>query len=69
MRPLRPRHLRGTEGEKHMSDFGEAPIKMEGGIADPDAFTWSCACGACKARYQRWKEAFDAQQKQLKDPK
>ncbi|CAB5224435.1 hypothetical protein UFOVP393_78 [uncultured Caudovirales phage] len=50
-----------------MSDFGEAPIKMEGGIADPDAFTWSCECDECSEHYQRWKEAFDAQQKQLKE--
>jgi len=46
--------------------FGEAPIKMEGGIADPDAFTWECNCEVCKERYARWKAAFDIQQKQLR---
>ena len=52
-----------------MSDFGDAPIKMEGGIADPDEFTWICECDACKARYQTWKKLFDVQQQQLKEKK
>jgi hypothetical protein len=55
-----------TTGE-HMNGFGDAPIKMEGGIADPDEFTWECNCKACKVKYQKWKAAFDAQQKQLKE--
>ena len=50
-----------------MTKFGDAPIKMEGGIADPDEFTWECNCKACKVKYQKWKAAFDAQQKQLKE--
>ena len=50
-----------------MNDFGKATIKMEGGIADPDEFTWGCNCEDCQEKYQKWKEAFDAQQKQLKE--
>ena len=50
-----------------MIDYGKAPIKMEGGIANPDDFTWECSCEDCKVKYQNWKEAFDIQQKQLKE--
>ena len=50
-----------------MSNFGQTPIKMEGGIADPDEFTWECHCEDCQVKYQKWKEAFDIQQKQLKE--
>jgi hypothetical protein len=50
-----------------MKGFGLAPIKMEGGVADPDAFTWECYCEACRVKYQKWKEAFDAQQKECKE--
>jgi hypothetical protein len=37
------------------SGFGLAPIKKEGSIADPDEFTWECACEACALKYQKWK--------------
>jgi len=47
--------------------FGMVPIVMEGGIADPDRFIWECNCNKCQIRYQKWKEAFDAQQKQLEE--
>lgn len=50
-----------------MTGFGLAPIKMEGGIADPDAFVWECNCEDCQVRYQEWKAAFDKQQKQLSE--
>jgi len=50
-----------------MTELGKAPIKMEGGIADPDEFAWECACEKCREKYAKWKEAFDAQQKQLKE--
>ena len=46
--------------------FGRAPIKMEGGIADPDEFTFECGCEKCKERYRKWKEKFDAEQKTLR---
>lgn len=46
--------------------FGDAPIKMEGGIADPDEFVWECNCKDCQVRYQEWKKEFDQQQQQLK---
>jgi hypothetical protein len=49
-----------------MTDFGSAPIKMEGGIADPDDFEWGCDCEACALKYEKWKEAYDIQQKQLR---
>ena len=42
-----------------------APIKMEGGIADPDEFVWECNCEDCQVRYTEWKAAFDQQQKEL----
>lgn len=49
-----------------MTDWGKAPIRMEGGFADPDEFTWECNCEDCKIKYQMWKEAYDNQQKQLR---
>jgi hypothetical protein len=58
---------KGLRMNKQQYDFGKAPIVMEGGTADPDAFTWECACNDCQAKYAKWKEAFDAQQKQLKE--
>jgi len=48
------------------SGFGLAPIKKEDSIADPDEFTWECACEACALKYQKWKELFDIQQKELR---
>jgi hypothetical protein len=50
-----------------MIDYGKAPIKMEGGIANPDDFTWQCNCEECKAQHQKWKEEFDKQQEQLRN--
>jgi len=47
-------------------DYGRAPIKMEGGIADPDAFTWECNCEDCKEKYAKWKIKYEEQQKQLR---
>ena len=49
--------------------FGLAPIKKEGSIADPDEFTWECDCEACALKYQKWKEQFDIQQKELRGEK
>ena len=46
-----------------MIKFGDAPIKKEGGIADPDEFTWECNCKKCQVKYQKWKLAFSAEQK------
>lgn len=48
------------------NDFGRAPIKSEGGLADPDEFTWECFCDDCLRKYAAWKEAYDIQQKQLR---
>jgi len=48
-----------------MKGFGMAPIVREGGIADPDRFTWKCnleTCETCRARYQNWKKLFDEEQ-------
>jgi len=45
--------------------FGMAPIKTEGDIPDPDAYTWECACDDCKEKYASWKAAFDIQQKEI----
>jgi hypothetical protein len=54
---------------KHMTKFGDAPIVREGGIADPDRYTWQCdldKCKKCRDHYADWKAAFDAEQKQLR---
>tara|TARA_R110000868_G_scaffold317195_1_gene578013 strand:+ start:69 stop:239 length:171 start_codon:yes stop_codon:yes gene_type:complete len=51
------------------SGFGLAPIKREGSVADPDEFTWECACEACALKYQKWKELFDIQQKKMRGEK
>jgi hypothetical protein len=45
-----------------------APIKMEGGIADPDEFRWECNCEACREKYRSWKAEYEAQQKELREP-
>jgi len=52
--------------DKPMTGFGMAPIVMEGGIADPDAFTWECNCEVCKERYAKWKDKYEEQQKKLR---
>jgi hypothetical protein len=46
--------------------FGQAPIKGEGMIADPDEFTFECDCEKCKAKYLKWKHAFNAQQEAMR---
>jgi hypothetical protein len=41
--------------------FGLAPIKREGGIANPDEFTWECdlsKCDKCREKYLNWKKAY-----------
>ena len=48
-----------------MAGFGEAPIVIEGGIADPDMYTWECDCEKCQEKYDNWKKKFDAQQKRF----
>jgi len=50
-----------------MTKFGDAPIKREGDTVDPDECTWECDCEKCQAKYNQWKEAFDAQQKQYEE--
>jgi hypothetical protein len=42
-----------------MTKFGDAPIKREGDIVDPDECTWECDCEKCQAKYQKWKAAYD----------
>jgi hypothetical protein len=42
-----------------MTKFGDAPIKREGDIVDPDECTWECDCEKCQARYQKWKAAYN----------
>ena len=56
-----------SNGIRRMTGFGSAPIKMEGGIADPDEFTFACVCQKCQEKYDKWKAAYEAQQKQLKE--
>ena len=42
-----------------MTKFGDASIKREGDIVDPDECTWECDCEKCQAKYQKWKAAYD----------
>jgi hypothetical protein len=42
-----------------MTKFGDAPIKREGDIVDPDECTWECNCEKCQAKYKKWKAAYD----------
>jgi len=42
-----------------MTKFGDAPIKREGDIVDPDECTWECDCEKCQAKYKKWKAAYD----------
>lgn len=55
--------------DKPISAYGRAPNKMEGGIADPDEFTFACECEKCKKKYEKWKAAYEAQQKELRGEK
>jgi len=41
--------------------FKAAPIKREGGVMDPDDFTWGCdldKCEKCRAKYDNWKQKY-----------
>jgi hypothetical protein len=53
--------------DKPISNFGLAPIKGEGIIADPDEYEWKCGCAKCEERYRHWKNDFDVQQKALRE--
>jgi hypothetical protein len=52
--------------DKPMSAFGSAPIKIEGGISNPDEFSFACVCEKCQEKYHKWKAEYEAQQKQLR---
>jgi len=52
--------------DKPISSYGRAPIKMEGGIANPDEFSFACVCEKCQQKYCDWKAAYEAQQKELR---
>ena len=45
--------------------FGRAPIKMEGGVADPDECEWDFSDPKELALYKDWKAQFDAEQDRL----
>lgn len=50
-------------------NFGLAPIVREGGIADPDRYTWQCnlaKCKKCRAKYNNWKTLFDEEQEKFR---
>ena len=49
-----------------ISGFGSAPIKMEGGISNPDEWTFECQCGECLELRKKWQAEYEAQQKQLR---
>ena len=52
-----------------MTGFGLAPIKREGGVADPDAYTWDCQCQKCTEYRAEWKRRFLLDQELLKKQK
>lgn len=50
-----------------LSGFGLAQVMREGDIMNPDDFEWqhnphTGRCDKCKARYQKWKALYQAQQ-------
>ena len=50
--------------------FGLAPIKMEGGIANPDEFAWECdlnKCEQCRTKYLNWKQKYMEEQDMLRN--
>jgi len=55
--------------DRPLGDFGRAPIKMEGGIVNPDEFSFACECEKCQKKYREWKAAYEAQQKELRGEK
>jgi hypothetical protein len=52
-----------------MTGFGLAPIKREGGIADPDAYTWDCQCQKCTEYRAEWKRLFLQDQELIEQQK
>ena len=56
--------------EDKLFGFDPAPIRMEGGIANPDEFTWECdlsKCETCMARYLNWKQKYTEEQDALRN--
>jgi hypothetical protein len=52
-----------------LSGFGRAPIKMEGGITNPDEFTFECdlnKCESCRTKYLAWRQAYEEQQQEIR---
>ncbi len=47
-------------------NYGRAPVKAEGGIADPDEWTFQCHCGECQELRKKWQADYEEQQKQLR---
>ena len=52
--------------DKPISDFGRAPIKMEGGISDPGEWDFQCPCEDCKKLRKECYAKYEAQQKKLR---
>jgi len=52
--------------EQPISEFGRAPIKMEGGISNPDEWVFECNCGKCQELRKEWQAKYEAQQRQLR---
>lgn len=56
-----------------INPFGLAPLKREGGVADPDEYTWECdlaKCEKCRAKYNNWKQKYlEDQERYLKGEK
>ena len=56
--------------DKLNGGFGDAPIKREGMVANPDEFTFKCdlrTCAKCAKKYAEWKALYDKEQARLKE--
>jgi len=50
-----------SDRKNPITGFGLADMKREGGVANPDAFTWECdlnKCEACRTKYLNWKQQY-----------
>jgi hypothetical protein len=56
--------------DKLNGGFGDAPIKREGMVSNPDEFTFECdlrTCAKCAKKYVEWKELYDKEQARFKE--
>jgi anti-sigma factor RsiW len=56
--------------DKLNGGFGDAPIKREGMVSNPDEFTFECdlrTCAKCAKKYAEWKELYDKEQAEYRE--